>query len=101
MPRCSDDECFSMFRRDATDFFDCVRITKVDRDIALFYRRFDFVAKIALRDHVDLRIALRQVEAYLAHSSARSDQRNAHLSLLHRQATLTLPSPFKGRGKSK
>ena len=90
-----------MFRRDATDFFDCVRITEVDRDIALCHRSFDFVAKIALRNDVDLRIVLRQVEDYLAHSAARSDQRNAHLSLLHRQATLTLPSPFKGRGNSK
>src|ERR1700745_4232216 len=81
MPGRADYERFLMLQSGTADLFDRSRIAEVDRHITGFYRWPDRIAQITLRDDVDLGVALGKIEDRLAHSAARSDQRNAHRRL--------------------
>src|SRR5438477_1209987 len=78
MSSCSDHERLAMLQRRATDFIDRTRVAKIDCDIAILESLHNRVADVALRDDVDLRVVFGKVDNRLAHSTARSDQRNAH-----------------------
>src|ERR1700736_135108 len=78
MPGRSDDKRFSVLQRRTANFVDGTGVTEINRDVAIFHDGVDRVAEITLRDDVDLRIGFGEIENRLAHSTARSNQRNAH-----------------------
>src|SRR5437764_11217273 len=78
MPSRTDDERSSILRSRPANFVDRAGIAEIDRDIAIFKRRVDRIPDVALGDDVDLRVVPGQIENRLTHSTARSNQRNAH-----------------------
>src|SRR5438034_10332441 len=83
MTSCADDKRFTVTQRNATDFINCVNVTEIDHDIAIFHRRFDGIPQITLRDDLDIRIALGKIDNRFSHSAGRTDQEHSQ-RCLHR-----------------
>src|SRR6266853_5597826 len=79
----------------ATNSFDCVGMTEIDRHIALCHRRFDCVTEIALRDDLDLRIALGKIDNRFSHSAGCTYQEHTQRRFHH--ARSKVPSVLRRR----
>jgi hypothetical protein len=73
-----------------------VGMAKIDSHIAIFHRRFDWIANIALRDDVDFWVATREVSDGFSHAPSRANEQYAHGRRFHLNRTLTYLSPGKG-----
>src|SRR6266705_335480 len=105
MPSRSDDDGSLMLQCCAANFVDRVGVTEIDHDIAISHRRFDGITQIALRDDLDIRIALGksasrtdsscgEIDNRFTHAPGRTYEQHADGRLLHYCETLTLPTPF-------
>jgi hypothetical protein len=63
----------AMMQGSTTDFSDGIGLAEIDSHIAVFHRRFDCVAEVALRDDVEFWICLRKITDSFSHAPSRAD----------------------------
>src|SRR6266480_3580193 len=74
----ADDERLVTMQRSAADFSDGIRVTKIDRNVAILYRRLDRITEVALRNDIDFAIGPGEVDNRFPHASSRADEQHAH-----------------------
>ena len=68
-------------QRCAADFADGVGVTEIDRHIAIFHARRDWITQIALRNNLDLWIRVREIGNRFAHAPGCTDEQQPHVRL--------------------
>src|SRR5882724_12337433 len=77
----ADDERLVTMQHSAADFSDGVRVTKIDRNVAILHSRLDRVAEVALRNDIDFAIGPGEVDNRFPHASSRADEQHARRRL--------------------
>jgi hypothetical protein len=73
----------AMLQGSRADFRDSVGVAEIDCHIAISHRRPDRIAKIALRDDGDLRVALCKISDGFSHAPSGADEQYANSRVLH------------------
>src|SRR6266576_4628105 len=74
----ADDERLVTMQRSAADFSDGVRVTKIDRNVAILHRQLDRITEVALCNDIDFAIGPGEVDNRFPHASSRADEQHAH-----------------------
>src|SRR5262245_1055486 len=77
------DQWPAMLEGGRADITDRVRIAEIDRHIAIFHSRLNRIAKIALPDDVDLRVAHCKITYGSSHATSAADQQYVHARIIH------------------